>query len=183
VYPKQATALAGQIRAARASLVLFAGIPDDYGAATIGGLRRLLGPSVVFLADDAFLAERLPVPIRQAQPFYLSVPSITGAELPAAGRAFVAGFRGTQPGRASDLFSFYAAEATDVLLQAIAHSNGTRTSVVRQLLRVRIKNGILGTFGFDRYGDITVDRVGIYRLNRRTGSPVLDRTITLGPTR
>jgi hypothetical protein len=66
-----------------------------------------------------------------------------------------------------------------VLLQAVAHSDGTRASVASHLLGVRIRNGILGSFGFDHDGDITVDRIGIYRLADGGRTITLDRTIAL----
>ncbi len=46
---------------------------------------------------------------------------------------------------------------------AIAESNGTRASVVKALFRTNVKNGIMGTFHFDRNGDtvpLQVDQLG-----------------------
>ena len=40
------------------------------------------------------------------------------------------------------------------MLDAIAKSNGSRLSVVRNVFRTRVRNGIMGTFAFDRKGDI-----------------------------
>jgi ABC-type branched-subunit amino acid transport system substrate-binding protein len=57
-------------------------------------------------------------------------------------------------------------QATEVLLQAIARSDGTRASVVRELFATRMKDGILGSFSFDRNGDIVPRPVGLYRLER-----------------
>ena len=52
--------------------------------------------------------------------------------------------------------ALYAAQATEVMLDAIAHSNGTRQSVTRALLASCVQNGILGSFCFDANGDPTV---------------------------
>ena len=57
----------------------------------------------------------------------------------------------------------YAAQATEVLLTAIARSDGTRRSVLRELFRTRVKSGLLGSFRFDRNGDITESPITIVR--------------------
>ena len=56
------------------------------------------------------------------------------------------------------------AQAAEVLLDAIARSDGTRAGVVEELFDTRVTGGILGSFSFDRYGDITP----------ATSRPVLD---------
>ena len=96
-------------------------------------------------------------------------------QLPPAGRAFAATFGATRPVGASDAWAPYAAQATDVLLTAIAQSDGTRASVVHQLLRVRIKDGILGSFAFTPRGDISPATVLAYRVIR---GPALTRPVT-----
>ena len=44
-----------------------------------------------------------------------------------------------------------AAQATDVVLDAIARSDGTRASVLRELRTVVVKDGVLGDFRLDRH--------------------------------
>jgi len=51
-----------------------------------------------------------------------------------------------------------------VLLQAIARSDGTRASVTRELRRVQVEDGILGSFQFDRNGDMTPASFTIFRI-------------------
>jgi hypothetical protein len=58
----------------------------------------------------------------------------------------------------------YAAEAAEVLLRAIAASNGSRASITAHLLAVRVKKGILGSFHLDRNGDIQPAGISIYRV-------------------
>ena len=41
-----------------------------------------------------------------------------------------------------------------MLLDAIARSDGTRGSVIDQLFRARVSDGLLGTFRFDAHGDV-----------------------------
>jgi len=60
-------------------------------------------------------------------------------------------------------FTPEAAQATEVLLDAIGRSDGTRASVVDELFATKVENGILGSFTFDRLGDIDPAPVGVYR--------------------
>jgi hypothetical protein len=61
-------------------------------------------------------------------------------------------------------YSMYAAQAADVLLDAIARSDGTRASVVRELFAARVHNGILGNFTVTPQGDTTARTMTIYRV-------------------
>jgi ABC-type branched-subunit amino acid transport system substrate-binding protein len=79
---------------------------------------------------------------------------------------FVQSFGRTQPGASVDPSAVYAAQATEVLLDAIARSDGTRASIVQELFRIRIRDGLLGSFGFDANGDITQSAVTILRVRR-----------------
>lgn len=78
----------------------------------------------------------------------------------------------TSAGSCGQLLRPVAAQAAEVLLAAIAHSDGTRASVTRQLLRVRIPHGILGPVEFDKSGDIGQNLVPVFRV-RRTPPGVL----------
>jgi ABC-type branched-subunit amino acid transport system substrate-binding protein len=70
----------------------------------------------------------------------------------------------------------YAAEATNVLLDAIEASDGTRPGIRDQLFRVR-RNGLLGRISFDANGDVQPQRIAIFRA--RGGRPVFLHTVTL----
>ena len=102
---------------------------------------------------------------RSARGLYVSSAEIpAGAlELTERGKRFTDEF-----GTAADAsYTINAAQATEVVLQAIARSDGTRASVLRELWRTDVKDGILGSFRFDRYGDIVPPRIVILRI---TGS-------------
>jgi branched-chain amino acid transport system substrate-binding protein len=174
-----AHALAELIRQSHADGVVLAGVASSYPNAVLTRLQQSLGPRIVFIADDAFLTQRVAPVVPNLTNFYICAASITDPthQLPSAGRRFLNAFRATQPGRAADIYSPFAAQAAEVLLEAIAHSNATRASVLQELATTNVRDGILGRFGFDRNGDIDRDRIGIYRA---TGSTLkLDRTITV----
>lgn len=89
-----------------------------------------------------------------------------GAQLLAPGVRFVRAFGLTQPGGEVSAYSANAAQAAEVLLAAIAHSDGTRASVTRALLKVSVTDGILGSFGFDRNGDMTTNLIPVVQDGR-----------------
>jgi ABC-type branched-subunit amino acid transport system substrate-binding protein len=107
---------------------------------------------------------------RAALGTHVSLGGVVTERLPPAGRRFVRAFGRTQPGVEVDPSAVYTAQATEVLLDAIARSDGTRASIVQELFRTRIRNGLLGTFGFDENGDITESPVTIMRVRRGGGS-------------
>jgi hypothetical protein len=78
------------------------------------------------------------------------VPGLPRSSLPAAGRIIERRFG---PPRLGSGGPSYVAQAVSVLLDAIAASDGTRASVTEHLLSTRVKNGIIGSFGFDKNGD------------------------------
>jgi len=73
--------------------------------------------------------------------------------LKGAGAKVVSGFKQANSGKLHDPYTAYAAQAAQVLLDAIAKSNGTRGSVSSGLFGLDIKNGILGNFKIDANGD------------------------------
>jgi ABC-type branched-subunit amino acid transport system substrate-binding protein len=105
------------------------------------------------------------------------------------GRRFVPAFAATQPGVPGGVFPVYAAAATEVLLSAIAHSDGNRASVTRQLIASRPRDGIAGPMRFDRNGEVVAPAVTIMRLRAPTGvsdvrfheGAAVDRTIAPPP--
>ena len=109
-------------------------------------------------------------------------------ELPPAGKRFLEEFEATRAGEPSpSLSAAYAAQAAEILLDAIARSDGTRASVTRELFETTIEDGILGDIKFDENGDPMEAPVTIYRVvGKRDASSsddffkgaVFDRVIT-----
>ena len=63
-------------------------------------------------------------------------------------------------------YAVAAAQAMDVLLDAVAHSDGSRASATSNLFTVRVSNGILGSFWITPSGDTTLNTVAIYHIIR-----------------
>ncbi|MBD0282321.1 MAG: ABC transporter substrate-binding protein [Thermoleophilaceae bacterium] len=166
--------LAGRVAAARPEAVLMAGAAPPATPALLRDLRAHLGRRPALITSDGFADfERLRESGRAAQGMYVGNYGIPNSELPPAGRRLLAAAR--RPEDDPDFSFTYGAQAAEILLDAIARSDGTRASVTRALRRTRVEDGILGDIRFDRYGDPVEAPVTIYRVTR--GGPVVDRVV------
>ena len=163
-----ADALAARIRRSRADSVVLAGLLDfGISAGLVADLRSTLRNQVAFVGDDGFLP--IPVLLREsrglASGMYITAATAFPGDLPAAGRKFLSRFKAAHPEEPASGFTAYAAQAAEVLLAAIGRSDGTRKSVTAELLHVRVRDGVLGSFGFDRQGDPTRSMVAVFRVS------------------
>jgi DNA-binding SARP family transcriptional activator/DNA-binding beta-propeller fold protein YncE/ABC-type branched-subunit amino acid transport system substrate-binding protein len=182
-------ALARKVARRRPDAVVLGGCVCENGLALINALRADLGARPKLLAPDAFTPSDADYSTiaDAAEGLYITTPGLPSERLPAAGRRFAASFA---PGRLLREFDPYvvdAAQATEVLLAAIARSNGTRPSVANELLATHVTGGLIGSFGFDQRGDPTTAPISVFRLDFSarphliSGVPmpaVLDRVIT-----
>jgi branched-chain amino acid transport system substrate-binding protein len=90
---------------------------------------------------------------------YISYPGIPVKSLKGAGAKFVAGFTKVNGKKLPDPYTAYAAQAAQVLLGAIAKSDGTRGDVSSKLFNLKVTNGILGNFSINANGDTTLGTV------------------------
>jgi ABC-type branched-subunit amino acid transport system substrate-binding protein len=157
---KSYTGLAASVAAARPGAVFLAGVTDANAKRLVEDLRAALGPEVTFIGPDSFAGDDIAAEFgTPGEGIRVTSPSIPPEKLPPAGQRFLHELAPAKPPYAVA----EAAQATHVLLDAIARSDGTRASVVEELFRTKVTDGILGSFSLDRYGDIAPAPVGIYR--------------------
>ncbi len=159
-------ALADRVAAARPQAVFVGGLLDSNAAQVIRALRKRLGSGVDLLAPDGLTP--LPLLVRTAgdaaRDVFVSLAGVITERLPRGGAAFVQRFARTQGGAEVEPSAVYAAQAAEVVVDAIARSDGTRASVLDALFRTRVRDGLLGDFDFDARGDITESPVTILRV-------------------
>jgi len=160
--------LARGVASSGAQAVYLGGLVDSNAGRVIRDLRSQLDPSVTLLGPGGLS----PIPLlveksgRAAIGTYVSVAGIVTEGLPPAGARWAKRFRATQHGSRVAPEAIYAAQAAEVLLDAIARSDGTRASVLEELFRTTVRGGLLGSFGFDSNGDISESPVTILRVRR-----------------
>jgi hypothetical protein len=70
------------------------------------------------------------------------------------------------PGVEIEPSAIYTAEATQVLIDAIARSDGSRAGVLDELFRTSLRRGLTGGVRFDDRGDIVAPPITILRIGR-----------------
>ena len=153
--------LAASIAAFDPQAVYLVGLPEGNADTLIRDVKAVL-PDVELITPDSFAAPDVADELGPiGDGLITTVPGLPPSELPPAGQRFLREF-GSQTG-SPGTGPPEAAQATEVLLDAIAHSDGTRASVVEQLFATKVEDGILGSFRFDERGDIDPAPVGLYR--------------------
>jgi branched-chain amino acid transport system substrate-binding protein len=125
-------------------------------------LRARLGPGAPVISSGSDPATAV-LAGAAAEGMVISFPGPAIGLLRGEGARFVASFS-KKFDKKPDRFAVNAAQAMDVLLDAIARSDGTRASVTKKLFATRVSNGILGSFWITPTGDTTLNAVAMYRV-------------------
>ena len=151
-------AAAARVALARPDGIFFPELYFERPDALLKALRDRLGRQVVLIAPEY---------VGYAEPgMYVTTTGRANESLGPAGRRFLREFAATQPGGSVpfEAYILEAAQATEALLEAIERSDGTRASVTRELRRLKVEDGILGTFSFDKNGDMTPAAISVFRV-------------------
>lgn len=152
---------ASKIKRSGADGVFLAGATD--GEQVVRALRAALGPEVPILATDVFSEPELLSAIgRAGDGMRISVPGADPQAVTGARRELIRRLRDAvgEP----HPYTISAVQATELLLDAIARSDGTRRSVVAELFASEVRDGVLGDFSITPAGDTTANQVSIYRI-------------------
>ena len=166
-------ALAARVARARPDGVLLGG----YACPACGALIKALHadvPSAKLIVPDGFLPVDALVKVAgtAAEGLYLIEPGLPPSEFGPVGQALQRKFGRSQAEAGG---APVAAQAVEVLLAAIARSDGSRSSVTSHVLGDPVRGAILGNFAFDRNGDMVPGPVAVYRLQH--GRQALDRVL------
>jgi len=162
-------ALAVKIKSSGAQGVFVGGLICENGGKLVKDIKAGV-PGVQIMLPDGFTPFSAVIKDAgaAAQGATISVAGLPNEQLKGAGTAFVKGF-GKTIGKAPDPYSVYAAQAAEVLVAALAQSNGTRADVTAQLFKVKLANSILGSsFSFNANGDVTANPVTIYKVKGKS---------------
>jgi len=163
-------ALADRVARSGADGAFLGGYTSTGGDKVLRALRAHFGKKFPIIATDWLV----PVPdlINAAGPAALGTyMSLAGpAKLSPSGRELWRSFATTQPGGTvpNGTYVPHTLHATELVLDAIARSEGTRASVLRELRGLRAQDGMFGPYRFDANGDVTPEHVTIYRITGRT---------------
>jgi ABC-type branched-subunit amino acid transport system substrate-binding protein/streptogramin lyase len=160
--------LASRVADARPDGVFLGGSWFEGADRVLKALRARLGPRIPILATDQFIP--IPDMLEHVGPAALGL-YVSATDVPAAARepspALLRFARDFGQLTSAEPYVLPAAQAADVLMRAIARSDGTRESVLDEIRRGAVKNGVLGDFRFNN-GDLTPAQVPIFRVTGRT---------------
>ncbi len=158
-------ALAQRVRGSGADGVYLGGYVFSNGPQLIKDLRETLGPDVELIGPDGFhqLAPIIEGAGAAAEGFAPMIAVPPTGKLPSDGQDFAARFE-DRFGARPCCFSVHTAQATNMMLDAIADSDGTRAQVLKNLFEANVEGGYIGDFEIDRYGDTTLNTIAVYRI-------------------
>jgi ABC-type branched-subunit amino acid transport system substrate-binding protein len=150
------------------------------GVPLVKALRARLGPHVPLMATGIGFDPPLPAAARGVYVASTDVPRSAAPLTPAGERFATEAGEGNGP----EYAVLESAQAAQLVLSAIARSDGSRASVLRNLRSSRVTGGLLGSFRFDRNGDadppvMPVERLAVTRRGAPIDGAVFNRLITI----
>jgi branched-chain amino acid transport system substrate-binding protein len=168
--------LVGKVSRVRPDGVYLGGYAFLHGTAVLKELRAKLPAKTVVFAPDGFAdaGEDVADAGTAANGLYFTVAMVPPSAAGSLGKQILHR-TGPESDKDEQYGALYGAAAAELLLDAIAASDGSRKSVVTQLFRSSTRRSILGRFGFDQNGDPTVGATTVYqiRAKKQTTAEVL----------
>jgi branched-chain amino acid transport system substrate-binding protein len=161
--PKQPNfrALFTRAKATNPDAVFIGGLIDENSGQLINDKVAVLGDNtkVKLMLPDGFttdaIFQRSQGGTPQANGAFFSVAGVGIDKYKGAALKFIDGFKSELGGKPVDPYAILGAQAGQVLLKAIENSDGSRSSVIDEIHKVKVDNGLIGSFEFNKNGDIT----------------------------
>jgi branched-chain amino acid transport system substrate-binding protein len=162
--------LARRVRRRRPHCVAYSGITANGAVPLFRDLARAL-PRARFFGTDGIAETGFADPLeggvraRVGRRVLMTVSLLAPEALPEAGRDVLQRYA-ARYGEAPDPHAVHGYEAMRLVIDAVAAAGPARRPVIEWLLAVRDRQSVLGTYGFDRFGDTTLRDYGLYRIRR-----------------
>ena len=129
-------AIGERIKATGAQSVYFGGIVCNNGVKLLKDIYAVVGKGVLFVGPDGWTPFSATAAAgAAAQGMFVSVAGLPLSKLGKTGKKFLVDFAKYQGKKGVDPYAVYAAQTAQIMLDAIARSNGTRLAVVRNALQ------------------------------------------------
>jgi branched-chain amino acid transport system substrate-binding protein len=159
--PKAASyeSLFKKVQSSGADAVFLGGLIDENGAQVIKDKVAVLGPNdgkVGLYAPDGFTTQST---ITDSGPatkgMYMSVAGVPVDEFSGPAQEFAENFQNDylKDTESIDPYAIYAAQAAQIVFDAIGESDGTRSDVISKMFATEVTDGLLGSFSFNENGD------------------------------
>jgi branched-chain amino acid transport system substrate-binding protein len=143
--------------------VFVGGLIDENGGQLVEDKVKVLGPNngdVKLLLPDGFTTDAMFDPAEGGTPdargAFFSVAGVPIDQFKGAGAEFATAFQEEKlGGDAVDPYAIYAAQAAEVVLDAIEQSGDDRAAIIEAIFATEVTDGLIGTFQIDENGDPT----------------------------
>jgi len=135
------------------------GLTDENGAQVIKDKVSVLGPNdgeVKLYAPDGFTMQSTidESGVENTRGAFFSVAGVPTEQFESQqAQDFIAEFEQRLGGEPVDPYAVYGAQAAQIVLQAIAESDGSRAGVIQRIFETEVTGGYLGDFSFNENGD------------------------------
>jgi branched-chain amino acid transport system substrate-binding protein len=179
-------AIMNQVKQSGADALFLGGLTDENGAQLIKDKIKVLGPNdgdVQLYMPDGFYQQSTidEAGVENTTGAYFSVAGLPVDEFSSeAAQEFITTFSETLGGEPVDPYSIYGAQAAQVLLEAIAASDGSREAVIEQMFATDCQGCFLGDFTFSPEGD-PVSEGDIVNISIGVGAEEIEPLETIAP--
>ena len=161
------TALMTKIKASGADGIFIGGVSTNNGGQLVKDKVSVVGNNedVKLMVADGFVLSTLfdEAGAANVNGAFGSAPTKPPEQITGAGKEFFDAFEPKIPeGQTIQVYTIYAAAAAQVLLEAIADSDGTREDITAKMFEVSIPDSVVGPLEFDENGDPTAGTESIY---------------------
>jgi branched-chain amino acid transport system substrate-binding protein len=188
--PKQANfqALFTGIKKQNPDAIFIGGLIDENSGQLINDKVAVLGPNtgkVKLMLPDGFTTDAIFSRSEGGTPnaagAYFSVAGVGIDKYTGAAKTFINGFKSKLNGKPVDPYAILAAQAAQVLLNAIEKSDGTRSDVISKVYATKVNDGLIGTFSFNKNGDLAGAKGAAVLFTIYTGTNHLQTLLTTSP--
>jgi branched-chain amino acid transport system substrate-binding protein len=166
-YGPRYRGLARRVRRARPDCLAFSGITANGAVPLFRALARRLPKADLFgsdgIGESGFTDPREGgVPARVGRRVLITISVLPPAAYPPAGQDFFRRYGARYGDATPDPYAVHGYEAMRLCLDAVAAAGANRSAVIAALRALRDRDSVLGTYGFDRFGDTTLRTFGLY---------------------
>jgi branched-chain amino acid transport system substrate-binding protein len=188
--PKQPNfrAIFTRIKATNPDGIFIGGLVDENSGQLINDKVAVLGPNagdVKLFLPDGFTADavfdRSQGGTPNAKDAFFSVAGVGIDKYAGAAKDFIDDFKATLQGASVDPYAILGAQSARVVLDAIENSDGTRASVIEEVFKTKIDDGLIGSFEINENGDITGAEGAALLFTIYTGQDKLETLKTAEP--
>jgi branched-chain amino acid transport system substrate-binding protein len=187
--PKQANfqALFTRIKGQNPDAIFIGGLIDENSGQLINDKVKVLGDNstVKLMLPDGFttdaIFDRAEGGTPQASGAYFSVAGVGIDQYKGAALKFINGFKSQLGGKPVDPYAILGAQAAQVLLDAIAKSDGSRSDVISKVFATKVTDGLIGSFEFNKNGDLSGAGGASVLVTIYTGTNHLKTILTTAP--